>query len=90
MPVRSWPVSRLDGPVGRVSLVGLLGLLHVQGEMMSRNYGIRPQHTRVYEPPVKALSRTAILLTMLAGATLFALMLTGMMVLAQFIYWVIP
>ena len=40
MPVRGQPVSRFDGPVGWGPLVGLLGLLHVQGALMSKT-----QHT---------------------------------------------
>lgn len=40
MPVRGQPVSRFDGPVGWGPLVGLLGLLPVQGALMSKT-----QHT---------------------------------------------
>ena len=89
MPVRGQPVSRFDGPVGWDPLVGLLGLLHVQGALMSRNYGLRPGRGEIYQPPVKELSRIVVFFSLLFGATLLALLITAMMALAQFMYWII-
>ena len=57
---------------------------------MSRNYGIRPDHRQVYIPPEEKFSRAFTLLSMLVGGVLLGVLLTGMMVLAQLLYWAMP
>lgn len=84
MQVRSGPPAWVNGPLGWVPLVGLLGLLHVPGAQMSRNYGIR----QVYIPPEEKFPRVFALIGMLVGGVLLAALLTGMMFLAQLLYWV--
>jgi hypothetical protein len=51
---------------------------------MSRNYGIR----QVYIPPEEKFPRVFALIGMLVGGVLLAALLTGMMFLAQLLYWV--
>ena len=84
MSVRSGPPAWVNRPLVRVPLVGLLGLLHVPGAQMSRNYGIR----QVYIPPEEKFPRVFALIGMLVGVVLLAALLTGMMFLAQLLYWV--
>jgi hypothetical protein len=83
MSVRSGPPAGSDGPLVWI-MAGLLGLLHVQGAQMSRNYGIR----QVYIPPEEKFPRVFALIGMLVGVALLAALLTGMMFLAQLLYWV--
>lgn len=84
MQVRGGPPEWVNRPLVRVPLVGLLGLLHVQGAQMSRNFGIR----QVYIPPEEKFPRVFALIGMLVGVVLLAALLTGMMFLAQLLYWV--
>jgi len=56
---------------------------------MSRNYGIKPGREEIYQPPAKELSRIGVFFSLLFGATLLALLITAMMALAQFMYWII-
>jgi hypothetical protein len=86
LQVRSGPTAWVNGPLGWVPVVGLLGLLHVQGAQMSRNYGIRPDHRGVYIPPQEKFPRVFGLISMLVGGVLLACMLA----LAQLLYWVMP
>ena len=88
MPLWSGPTAWVNGPLVRVPLVGLLGLLHVPGAQMSRNYGIRPDHRQVYIPPEEKFPRIFALISMLVGGVLLGVLLTGMMFLAQVLYWV--
>jgi len=88
MPLWSVPPSWVNCPLGWVPLVGLLGLLHVPGAQMSRNYGIRPDHRQVYIPPEEKFPRIFALISMLVGGVLLGVLLTGMMFLAQVLYWV--
>jgi len=90
LQVRGGPPTWVNGPLGWVPLVGLLGLLHVPGAQMSRNYGIRPDHRQVYIPPEEKFPRVFGLISMLVGGVLLAALLTGMMFLAQVLYWVMP
>ena len=83
MQVRGGPPAGSDGPLVWI-MAGLLGLLHVQGAQMSRNYGIR----QVYIPPEEKFPRVFALIGMLVGVVLLAALLTGMMFLAQLLYWV--
>ncbi len=88
LQVRSGPTAWVNGPLVRVPLVGLLGLLHVQGAQMSRNYGIKPG--QVYIPPEEKFPRVFALISMLVGGVLLGALLTGMMFLAQLLYWLMP
>ena len=91
MPLWSGPPSWVNCPLGWVPLVGQsVGLLHVPGAQMSRNYGIRPDHRQVYIPPEEKFPRVIALIGMLVGGALLAALLTGMMVLAQLLVWVMP
>jgi len=91
LQVRSGPTAWVNGPLVRVPLVGLLGLLHVPwGAQMSRNYGIRPDHRQVYIPPEEKFPRVFGLISMLVGGVLLGALLTGMMFLAQLLYWLMP
>jgi hypothetical protein len=90
MSVRSGPPEWVNRPLVRVPLVGLLGLLHVPGAQMSRNYGIRPDHRQVYIPPEEKFPRVFALISMLVGGVLLVALLTGMMFLAQLLVWVMP
>jgi len=87
LQVRSGPTAWVNGPLVRVPLVGLLGLLHVPGAQM-RNYGIRPG--QVYIPPQEKFSRLFAAISMLVGGVLLVVLLTGMMFLAQLLVWVMP
>jgi len=87
LQVRSGPTAWVNGPLVWVPLVGLLGLLHVPGAQM-RNYGIRPG--QVYIPPQEKFPRVFALISMLVGGVLLVALLTGMMFLAQLLYWVMP
>jgi hypothetical protein len=90
LQVRSGPPTWVNGPLVRVPLVGLLGLLHVPGAQMSRNYGIRPDNRGVYIPPEEKFPRVFALISMLVGGVLLVALLTGMMFLAQLLVWVMP
>ena len=84
MSVRSGPPEWVNRPLVRVPLVGLLGLLHVPGAQMSRNFGIRPG--QVYIPPEEKFSRAYTFIAMAVGAIFLGALLTGMMVLAQVLH----
>ena len=86
--VRSGPPAWVNGPLVRVPLVGLLGLLHVQGAQMSRNFGVRPG--QVYIPPEEKFSRAYTLIAMAVGAIVLGALLAGMLALAQLLYWAMP
>ena len=82
------PAAWVNGPLVRVALAGLLGLLHVPGAQMSRNFGVRPG--QVYIPPEEKFPRVFALISMLVGGVLLVALLTGMMFLAQLLVWVMP
>lgn len=86
LQVRSGPPAWVNGPLGWVPLVGLLGLLHVPGAQMSRNYGIR----QVYIPPEEKFPRVFALVGLFFGAIMLGVLLAGMLALAQLLYWVTP
>jgi hypothetical protein len=56
---------------------------------MSRNYGLRPRE-RVYVPKSQTVPKIVFFFSMLFGTIIFAALLTAMMALAQFAYWLIP
>jgi hypothetical protein len=84
LQVRSGPPAWVNGPLVRVPLVGLLGLLQVP--QMSRNYGIRPDYRQVYIPPEEKFSRAYTFIAMAVGVIFLGALLTGMMVLAQVLH----
>jgi hypothetical protein len=86
--VRSGPTAWVNGPLVRVPLVGLLGLLHVPGAQMSRNYGIR--RNQIYIPPEEKFSRAYTLIAMAVGVIVLGALLAGMLALAQLLVWVMP
>ena len=86
--MRSGPPAWVNGPLGWVPVVGLLGLLHVPGAQMSRNYGIRPG--QVYIPPEEKFSRAFMLFSLISGAIVLGVLLAGMLALAQLLVWVMP
>ena len=89
MPLWSGPPPWVNCPLGWVPLVGQsVGLLHVPGAQMSRNYGIRPG--QVYIPPEEKFSRAFTLISLMCGAVLLGVLLAGMLALAQLLYWVTP
>ena len=90
MQVRSGPPAWVNGPLGWVPVVGLLGLLHVPGAQMSWNYGIRPDHRQVYIPPEEKFSRAFMLFSLISGAIVLGVLLAGMLALAQLLVWVMP
>ena len=90
LQVRGGPPAWVNGPLGWVSLVGLLGLLYVPGAQMSRNYGIRPDHRQVYIPPEEKFSRAFMLFSLISGAIVLGVLLAGMLALAQLLVWVMP
>ena len=81
MPLRSGPPTWVNGPLGWVPLVGLLGLLHVPGAQV-RNYGIK----QVYIPPPEKFSRASMLISMVSGVIMLGALIVGMMVLAQVLH----
>ena len=90
MPLRSGPPAWVNGPLVRFPLVGLLGLLHVPGAQMSRNYGIRPRNQGIYIPPEEKFSRAYTLIAMAIGVIVLGALLAGMLALAQLLIWVMP
>ena len=90
LQVRSGPPAWVNGPLGWVPVVGLLGLLHVPGAQMSRNYGIRPDYRQVYIPPEEKFPRVFALVGLFFGAIMLGVLLAGMLALAQLLYWVTP
>ena len=82
LQVRGVPPEWVNGPLVRVPLVGLLGLLHVPGAQMSRNYGIKG----VYIPPPEKFSRASMLISMVSGVIVLGALIVGMMVLAQVLH----
>ena len=88
MQVRCAPPEWVNRPLVRVPLVGLLGLLHVPGSQMSRNFGVRPG--QVYIPPEEKFSRAFTLISLMCGVVMLGVLLAGMLALAQLIYWAMP
>lgn len=72
MPVRGHFVPRFDGPVGWGPLVGLLGLLHVQGALMSAPYTPPPRRVPYWPELVRAVAIAAMVCAFMFAALVAA------------------